>query len=149
MDIRDQINQLWIEFFRLEEIYRDFASCNGLSIAELGILHEAWFSGFTTQKQVTKLWSSPKQVVYNACRKLVSEGWIRMEKSKEDGRVQKLFLTENGIQKAGPVIQEFSSLEASIFRILGEADCRQLIGLMKKMADTAAEIMKTKEVDSK
>ena len=149
MDIRDQINQLWSEYSRLEEIYRDFASSNGLSIPELGILHEAWVSGFTTQKQVTKLWSSPKQVVYNACRKLVSEGWIRMEKSDEDGRMQKLYLTEAGIQKAGPVVQDFSSLEASIFRAVGEEDCRQLIRLMKKMADTAAEIMKTKEVDLK
>ena len=149
MDIRDQINQLWREFSRLEATYRDFASHNGLSVAELGILHEAWVSGFTTQKQVTELWSSPKQIVYKACRKLVSEGWIRMEKSEEDGRMQKIYLTQTGIKKAGPVVQEFSSLEATKFKAVGEEDCRQLISLMKRMADAAAEIMKTKEDDLK
>lgn len=145
MDVREQINALWTEFSRLEEVYRDFAGRYGLSIAELGILHEAWFAEYTTQKSVCELFSSPKQIVYKACRQLLDLGWIRTEKSADDGRYQKIYLTSLGVQKAGPIVTEFASMERTIFLKLGEEDCRQLIRLMKKMSETAAEVMEDEQ----
>lgn len=139
MSVRELINPLWTEFSRMDAAYREIGERFNLSHAELGILHECWFRPGSTQKDVVRLWAQPKQIVHNAAKSLIREGWIRAEKSTDDKRMQKLFLTEEGKREAEPIVTRFARYETSIFEAMGEPEIRKLTSLLRMFADIAEE----------
>ena len=89
-----------------------------------------------TQKELSERLHVGKATTAKACKSLLLNGYIRMEKDKKDKRFERLHLTELGHAIAPRVRQTFLELVAITTRDLSPEETETAIRLLKKILET-------------
>lgn len=96
-NIREQISNFNCICKETEDIYHNIAEKMGLSDSALILLYGLCYAGRPcTQKELYETWSLRKQTAHSSLNKLLKDGYINMEPSKENSRVKIVSLTEKG-----------------------------------------------------
>lgn len=122
---------------RVERMYYRWAKARGISYNVLAVLYVAYKDSASSQKVVCEEWGIPKQTVNTVCRDLCRDGFLRLEKSEQDGRETRLVLTEKGIRMAQPVVTELLDIETSILDSMGPEAIGQLLDLFQHFCSEA------------
>lgn len=116
-----------------DELYHRLSLYYGMADSHFWVLYSLYSGGRPcTPKELAEAWSLPKQTVHSALKALQKDGYIRMQRSEENGKNRLIFLTEEGMRLAARVIEPVIAAEERTFSRLEEEEQRQLIGLMQK-----------------
>jgi DNA-binding MarR family transcriptional regulator len=86
-----------------------------------------------SQKELSEHLHISKSTTAKAVKNLISKGYVKKQKDKKDGRMDHLYLTEAGKDKA-PVVQEiFEEILNISARGLSQEEMTQLLFLMQKV----------------
>lgn len=137
-------NQLFKE---LDQLYRSYAKCSGLSDTAFWIIYciqEG--SGTYTQKELCDDWSYSKQTVNSALKNLEQQNFIELIPSLDNRKNKQIFLTPSGIKLAEKIVLPLIEAEKNAFSGLGKENLNEFLKLTQKHNTLLhAEISKIKE----
>ena len=110
-----------------QQHYYDFAKAHGLNYNTLAVLYTSYVNDGCTQKQVTVEWYVPKQTVNTICKELVSQGIVSKTKNEADHRETIISLTDKGVEKAAPIVEQLLRIESGIVKSMGEDGAREFL----------------------
>ena len=110
-----------------QQHYYDFAKAHGVNYNTLAVLYTCYVNKACTQKQVTIEWYVPKQTVNTICKELIAEGLLSKVRGDKDHRETIIRLTEKGIQKAAPIVEQLLRIESNIVESMGEDKSREFL----------------------
>lgn len=92
-----------------------------------------------TQKELSERLYVGKATTAKACKNLMANGYIRMEKDKTDRRFERLYLTELGRAAAPRIRETFMELVGITTRDLSSEEAEAVVGLLKKILETVTQ----------
>lgn len=109
----------------------------GLTTGTFPTLLELWDTDGLTQKQLVERLDIEQATMANTLARMERDGLILRKKDVSDGRVQRVWLTEQARRLQGPAIA--AALEENTVELAGlsTAERQLLIGLMQKVIETS------------
>jgi len=99
-----------------------------------------------SQNEICTIIKEDKITVSKAVKNLVSEGYVQRVKDLEDGRVTRLFMTEEGLFYRQKILKIFEEVNQIFLRNFSDEERAVITMLLKKMSDNIhVEACKLKE----
>jgi len=99
-----------------------------------------------SQNEICTIIKEDKITVSKAVKNLVSEGYVKRVKDLEDGRVTRLFMTEEGLFYRQKILMIFEEVNEIFLRNFSDEERAMITMLLKKMSDNIhVEASKLKE----
>lgn len=127
MKNRTLIGDFYYSWMRGTALYVKWAGEHGISYIELTVLYALMTNGPATQKNISEYYGLTKQTVNHCIRHMEGKGYIRLEKSREDGREKKVLLTDAGEEFARNMLAPLFHIEDYICRNISSDKLTQAI----------------------
>ena len=112
---------------------------------QIGFLAELSRQEGVSQDELAAFFKCDKATSTRALQRLESQGYVERKRSTEDGRINLVYLTKKG-QEFKPTLNKILSGWTEILACgLSDAERRQLIHLMNRMAENVANIKEDKD----
>ena len=105
----------------------------GLTTGTFPALLELWDGDGLTQKQLVERLDIEQATMANTLARMERDGLIRREKDENDGRVQRVWLTDHSSELRNPAIEAAIAENAEALAALTDEERRQFIALMQKV----------------
>lgn len=108
----------------------------GLTTGTFPALLELWELDGQTQKQLVERLDIEQATMANTLARMERDGLILRKKDENDGRVQRIWLSDRARQLRDPAIRAAAAENAEAASDLSEDELRQFIALMQKVIAT-------------
>ena len=88
-----------------------------------------------TANEVVSVTPMDKGIVSRAVKSLIDKRLIERKASNEDGRIGRLFLTEQGAAVYSAIAQDVSNVERQMMAMLSESEKRAISSALQKLSD--------------
>ena len=107
----------------------------GLHSGQVFILFSLWETDGQSQIELVKNLNLTAPTINKMVNSLLKNGFVKCEKSDEDGRVLKVFLTEKGLKSKESVDELILNSEQNFFAVLNETEKLILAQILGKLKD--------------
>lgn len=136
MNLDNTLNYLFSEvttlfWVRLDKSMKEI----GLHSGQIFILISLWNTDNQSQIELAKNLNVSPPTINKMVKNLKKNGFVNCRRSKNDGRIVKVLLTEEGRQIRESAIVQWKNLEIEVFSILTETEkliCFQILEKLKK-----------------
>lgn len=105
----------------------------GLTTGTFPALLELWESDGLTQKDLVERLDIEQATMANTLARMERDGLIRRERDENDGRVQRVWLTDRALTLRTPAIEAAMAVNAEALAALSQSEQRQFIDLMQRI----------------
>nr|WP_272209934.1 MarR family transcriptional regulator [Marinicella sp. W31]MDC2875780.1 MarR family transcriptional regulator [Marinicella sp. W31] len=105
----------------------------GLTTGTFPALLELWEHDGLTQKQLVERLDIEQATMANTLSRMERDGLVKREKDPEDGRVQRIKLTEHARALRDPAIAAATAENEDALFNLSDEESAQFVGLMQKI----------------
>ncbi|AJY48132.1 MarR family winged helix-turn-helix transcriptional regulator [Martelella endophytica] len=105
----------------------------GLTTGTFPALLELWENDGLTQKQLVERLDIEQATMANTLSRMERDGLIRREKDRDDGRVQRIKLTDRARALRDPAIAAATAENEDALLALSDQESAQFIALMQKI----------------
>lgn len=134
MDLQNTINYLLTPvtnayWLKLENAMNEI----GLHSGQVFILISLWENNGQNQVELAANLNLTPPTINKMVKNLARNKFVKMQKSKEDGRVVKVFLTDKGFEIRPSVEEQWQKLETDIFKDFSETEKLIMFQLFDKL----------------
>lgn len=140
MDVKQQIKTIDGVMCRINSLYSEWARKHDISYNKMMILYALNKDNKCTQKQICNEWLIPKQTVNTIIKIMDEEGYIVLEKSKNNSKIIKL--TEKGKKYSEDKIKGLYIIEEEAMKKLGFEMSSKFVEIMINYERVFTEVMK-------
>lgn len=115
---------------RVNLLYSRWAEQIGVSYGVLVVLYGLDVHGSMTQKNICDFYGLPKQTVNGAVRGRAADGYVVLEKSREDRREKLVVLTDKGRAYAREKLKPIYEGERYAYSMIGGGKVFQMLDVM-------------------
>ena len=112
------------------QLFDDVIGANGLRAAQQGMLYQIDVMHGPTMKELAKALVMDLSALGHTLKPLVRDGYVALNRCGKDGRVKRVFLTEQGNAKFQQGMKLWRSAQSKLERVLGVEEARQLRELL-------------------
>lgn len=133
----DSISYLFTTFATKNRDYLDKLMKEiGLHGGQVFILNSLWEKDGQSQAELVKTLKLTAPTVYNMCLRLAETGFVEIKKDQNDGRMMRVYLSENGRLIQNQVFEQWQKFESQTFSILTEPEKMMFTMLLRKILDS-------------
>jgi MarR family transcriptional regulator, organic hydroperoxide resistance regulator len=107
----------------------------GLHGGQIFVLNLLWNNDGQSQAELVKQLNVSAPTVYNMVIRLAETGYIQIKKDKNDARIMRVYLTDQGLQIKTKVFEQWEKLENQTFANLTEPEKMMFSMLLQKIVE--------------
>lgn len=136
MEFKKSINYLFNQVFNAYRVkLENELNQIGLHSGQIFILISLWSSNGLSQTDIAKNLNLSTPTVNKMIKSLIESGFVISQKSENDGRVTKIFLTAKGEEIRAQAVEIWRRLETEIYSNITETEKMILLQLLEKTRD--------------
>lgn len=129
-DIRELLDRI---SSRTRRDYNESLRELNLYVGQDNLLHRLWVGDGVTQMQLCEHLKCEPPTVTNMVKSLEQNGFIYRKRDEVDGRVMRIFLTQEGKALEGPVRSKWGEQQDKLLHSISQEDRATLKKLMQQM----------------
>ena len=132
---------------QIGQLFDDVIAPNGLRAAQQGLLYQIDRMDGPTMKELSKALVMDLSALGHTLKPLVRDGYVALKQCGNDGRVKRVFLTEQGRVKFDEGMKLWATAQRRLEAVMGVDEARQLREVLAMISsDRFAQAFRTAEV---